>query len=439
MTEQGENQNQTSSQMPDQHALIKRIAKIAGIGVVIGGISSGDTSNLHHKQNTNDKEIPPSKVGTPFVYENSQLTPTPEHALKPLPTEAPILSGSAFSTAVAETQKFETAEKRIRQFEQAIGDKRLSFEQAKTLAANIVDFYIESSDSSLSKDEILSRIIFIRPPVGKRAFNENGLDLSQLLIDYPNIQITPQQLKAIQSAPLAYGLRSEDNYIFLSLDNINDNIVNVITTSPLLQYTSDDHGISSQPLTPAVQMRSTLLHELTHYDLEMNRALKPIDKDIFVDLMNKGILPAETKTAQVENFSVVFNSPPSCGTCISGLTDLKEFFTDARAIHLSKTYSLPYAISYGTIDDFNNFDIIMKQAGLSFQDLERMDREGDLKEFYIRIAQGAKSIKFASQAEMLKFGITILPPKNGAAFINQRWGDASFPIEKYFPGVKREK
>lgn len=338
----------------------------------------------------------------------------------------------------------------IRHFEKELGDRPLTFEQAKAYVPIVTDLFVKSVPTDLAVKEIKQSTFILQD---KFDFEEdqdgdhpvtfptgevlNSRTIEQLLIDYPRINITysvaqgiledvyeKKETLAFVSRPLpeVYKICSYDcgpvepeypRQIFLFLNRINTadayQLPRFEEQTALLQFDDFDHQVDCRMQQPAVGFRTTLLHELVHFDTD------PIDQGIWYG--GQG----------VSGFSVMAMFSPNAYA-------LEEFVADYFPARISAFNDLPFRTGYShEPHDFVNFQRILDQSGISDGELYRLHKSSGLLPFLDTVASGAKHPPFKSQKEFFRLSNDLFDMLTGE-------GTESFSpnweaLQPYFPAV----
>lgn len=338
----------------------------------------------------------------------------------------------------------------IRRLEKELGDKLLTFEKAKAYVPVVADLFIKSVPTDLTRDEITESTFIIQDkfdveedqkgdnpvtfPTGEVLHSRT---IQQLLIDYPRINITysvaqgvlkdlyeNRETLAFVSRPLpeVYKTCSYDcgpvepeypRQIFLFLNRINTaaayQLPRFEEQTALLQFDDLDHQVGCKIQKPAVGFRTTLLHELVHFDTD------PIEKGIWFG--GEGVY----------GFGVMAMFSPNAYA-------LEEFVADYFPARISAFNDLPFRTGYShEPHDFVNFQRILDQSSISDRELYRLHKSSGLLPFLDKLTEKAQHANFKSRKEFYRLNNNIFDMLTGE-------GTESFSpdwkkLQSYFPSV----
>ncbi len=303
----------------------------------------------------------------------------------------------------------------IKHFEADSGNQALTFDQAKTKLPIISELFVRNSGSlktarGIAGDTFIIRRDFRNPEEMQRAFNAvlTGKEdetlsnpvIRQLKTDYPTLNIPIGMATRLIFALTIGNARAlvDSGKIFMVLDRVNESTLDStggkVTTD--WQYQGSTLPVVCNPISPAVRLRSTLLHEMVHY--EASAELQPLER-AFLEAYQKTVKFSVTKGGK-KNFAYVIND--------AGETEFNEFVTDYISAMISIKNGLPYTLGYGykhTPSDHVNFTEVLNQSGIDEKDLFKMYKASQLEMLLIKIAKGAQNIRLQSEEEMYAFSI----------------------------------
>lgn len=347
-----------------------------------------------------------------------------------------------------DSEREESIASRIRDFENKKSDEFLSFEEARSVLPLITELYQGKYSSIKSTKDILSSIYILRDsgenvtpsrantvvfPDGARMTGSSMA--SNFLQDYPNSDVPGSEIVLfIASTNASYALTAATNKgkIFLYLNRLNDPNVDLRQESkrPILQYKGFGEEAVESSYKPTVNLRSTLLHELVHYDTEFDGdiALDPELLASFQRVSIRHVEQGQISAGKQIGFSVSLRvyKDEAKSYLVTGVEELAADYLMFKAYAANL---LSYSAGHGTSNvDAGNLEKILRQSGVSDEKFHKMHQKAQLKELLLAIAKGAKNIEFKSNEEMLDFGIESL-------FFNTANNEKWSYLEPYFDGL----
>ncbi|MBI2034929.1 MAG: hypothetical protein HYT11_04320 [Candidatus Levybacteria bacterium] len=341
---------------------------------------------------------------------------------------------------------------RIRRFEQELGDRPLTFEDAKAYVPVVADLFIKNVPTDLTVHEIAQSTVIVRETPGSleedQAGNHeipfstgqvlNSRTIEQILIDYPKLDMPYNVAQGIlrgvynNDATLAFVSRqlpevyrmcsvvcgqyesASDTQVFLFLDRVNNaanfQMPGLEEQTPLLQFNDFDHQVDCSIQQPAVGLRTTLLHEFVHFDID------PVEKGAWIN--GDGILGFAT-------ISMFFSLHGNA---------LEEFVADYIPARISAANNLAFRTGYEhEPHDFVNFEKILAQTGIKDEQLYRLHKSSNLLTFLNNLAENVQQPDFEGRKEFYRLGHEIFDMLIGK-------GTESFSpdwqrLKSYFPAV----
>lgn len=302
---------------------------------------------------------------------------------------------------------------RVRQFESEGETQALTFEKAKAYLPYIAELFVGNIDATKKPEDIARDAFIVQQDFVNFTEMQNGLKMAlagedkdvlahsvtkQLASDYPALDLTPSIARGIlldMSLGNAVAM-IESGRIFIVLDRINkpDSVPTVDW-----QFQGLSAPVGCSPISPAVKLRSTGLHEMVHYSA-------PADMIPVTDTFRRaykqvrGIDDGKDIEIEKKNFAVRVNRLPSTG--------FYELITDYLPALVSIKYGLPYTLGYGDIHrphDIFNLNAVFEQGGIDAGEVYRMYKASQLETFMLRIAEGAQNVAFKNEEEKYAFSI----------------------------------
>ena len=322
----------------------------------------------------------------------------------------------------------------IKAFEEELGDRYLTFEEAKGFMPLVAQLFSENTGSWQNPEDITNHtfLIWKKPPFIKNA-DIKSTDISevftsdwfwQLKNDYPNLVLSEETVRDILTV---FWYRSipawiQENNIFILNYRHREELAKALTNgfSPQ-QYQTMAPKVRCFPTTPAIWLRSSLLHEMSHRDTI--REPKPLEPEV-LEPFEKQLERTEDLITYGEKHGFWIDLISEKGTKIP-FRGFEEFFAMYMEVKISVNSGLTYSIGPGpTPIDIYNFGLILQQAKISDDELLTLHREANIKEFLLRIGRAAKNRDINSERNALDFGAWVAT-NIGA------WED----IKPYFPKV----
>lgn len=338
----------------------------------------------------------------------------------------------------------------IKKTELEFRDKSLTFEQAKQNSSLFARFFVKEIDGVMDLQLLVKGLYIVRLTTPQTLIEQiDKKQTSDLLSpffvqfkhDYPDAQLSKESenlLKGINPLFNAGWVDDEGN-IFVSLDYINKQGGRRDYGIPGWQFKGRNVQVQCQNPWPIVKLRTILTHEWTHKTSLTD--WQPIEDDLFNRLAEQYEKSARQKPnwkkVLKQNFTLKYIYEGIDGKDHENLqNNLNEIITDYLAIRLSIDNDLPYTAAYLTPLDIVNLDAVFSQAGINLSELRQMYKYGRLRDFYLKIAKGARNINFSSEDEMLDFAIARFGPAAISIHWNQNIAKFAPPISPYFPGIE---
>lgn len=334
----------------------------------------------------------PKVEPTPIVRAATTPAPQPQLELEPALPLAEI----------GEQVKKVDISDRIRAIEEQNGKREITFDEARQLVPLVTELYQESTGSSIITAEI-NKMVFILHDVSPLRFAGNPDEaplsyikelshIKNLRTDYPGARFDEGIIRRLARASKSLGFVTND-YVFLNLDEANGESVAVPTFPfyPKDQYFNIAVETDCAPLGPTSSLRKTLLHEYFHRDVYEERvAVDPDFKPVFAQA--KGwILPVVP--VEQYGFGIISRLQSESGTLIPGDEPVplyEEIGADYIAAKMSVVNGLGYQSSdYSNPKSLYNFGQMLNQSIIDDQTFLKLHREGQLKEFMIKIGKAA--------------------------------------------------
>ena len=334
----------------------------------------------------------------------------------------------------------------VRRFEEEAGYDPLTFEQAKSYVPILADHYafmMTKITRAENKDpvDIAKDIYFFRFPEGyvldRTRFVVDQDLLTQLHKDYPDLKFNSKDLSTFKSyAPLAFAWVDESNQIFIPFERIN-RVLEDPGGNFRMKFLGDSRPVNcDRKVSPAERLRSILIHELVHR--ESLQGWHNADPEFSDAVMATANLRTDIyNPVLVDNFMIKCSHHDGNDRNDWVKSDLNEFVTEFFTTVVANKAGLWYEVSnYGLPHDFSNFSSVLRQAGISYKDLYKWYKSGDLTSFYKKLASGARGITFLSDEEKVKFGLELLPPWSSP----RGWAEVKkhpLQVQDLYPGVDR--
>ena len=334
----------------------------------------------------------------------------------------------------------------VRWFEVEAGYNPLTFEQAESYVLILADHYAHmmtkiTETENRDPTDIAKDIYFFRFPSEYKLEEAKGdayqAYLSQLSKDYPTLKLNSRDFDTFKSyAPLAFAWVDESNQVFIPLERINDALGDQ-KGNFRMKFLGDSRPVKCErKISPAERLRAIIIHELVHR--ESLQGWHSADPELSVAVMTAANLRTDKyNSVLVDNFMVKILSHDGDERKDWVKSDLNEFVTEYFTTVVANEAGLWYeASNYGLPNDFNNFSRVLRQAEISYKDLYKWYKNGDLTSFYKKLASGARGITFSSDEEKVKFGLELLPPWSAPT----DWSSVKeypLPVQEFYPGVDR--
>ncbi|MBI2543167.1 MAG: twin-arginine translocation signal domain-containing protein [Candidatus Aenigmarchaeota archaeon] len=355
---------------------------------------------------------------------------------------------------------------RIRTFEAEIGNNDLTFESANTYIPLVAKLFAESTGSSKTAEELVKNTYTIR---GEPQAIKNRLEIrtgpvkdpysfksvQKFKEDYPKEDITEDLAQVIAGNSNESGGFYWNGKVFLVIGDTPPQEI----SGMVRQYRGDGLYVKCEPESPIVKTRHRLLHEYTHAgnlvpwipleerffrsffsrDGSHIHAADPAsitEKNVVIDGIETNVVVMLSKSdpkmevwysnGMKSNFMIYYRAsfPNDERPRFEQIADgLNEYVTDYLASRISVHHDLPYTTSpFADPWSFANFDEILRQSGIGYQELLNLYHNSQITEFYLKIADGAQNINFSTMEERLRFGLKRIDP----------WSEPYFLVENYF-------
>jgi len=326
----------------------------------------------------------------------------------------------------------ESSLNKIKRFIELKGDNPVEFEEAVELVPVISDFLVEIEKSPRIPKELADKVYILR-----------SSDRSQFLKDYPAAflpGVLPKEtfdLLPIMSMHKNAWVDSEGN-IFVNLS-----VSNYIPEEPEgkvsrgLQYFGEGPVLECQKLRPVIKFISVVIHEMIH--CEGGDLWKPLDQELLESWKRvRFFSPHLDEPAEKKNFIVRFGAHDI-------YNEFNELSTDYRVAKICIEGGLPYFLRYPVPVDVYNLGVVLKVAGISYEEFRDMYRTSNIVGFLEKFAKGA-CVEFSSREELLDFGVRRLyisaDEKKRSAILSGKPVDTNisfFGFGKFFPGIDEGK
>lgn len=322
--------------------------------------------------------------------------------------------------------------RKVKAYEEGLGDRYLTFEEARDFVPLVAQLFSENTGSWQNPEDITNHtfLIWQKPPAISNVDLETT-DISevfasdwfrQLKDDYPNLVLTEEVVRDILTV---FWYRStsawiQENNIFILNYQHREELAKALTNGFLpQQYQEMAPKTNCFPTTPAVWLRSSLLHEMSHRDTI--REPKPLESEV-LESFEKQLERTKGRITHGEKHGFWIDLISEKGTKIP-FRGLEEFFAMYMEVKISVNSGLTYSIGPGpTPLDIYNFGLILQQAEIGDDELLTLHREANVREFLLRIRKAAKNRNANSERNALDFGAWVAT--NVGA-----WED----IKPYFP------
>jgi len=345
---------------------------------------------------------------------------------------------------------------KLRVHEVNLGEKIPTFEEAREHLSLAAQLYAQDTKSPQTQAEILSNVFLIRhdyqdvqdshkqPKQGK-----DSQIIKALLHDYPDFNPSEDLINEIYLGLTRTGYAwtsQEHRKIFIVLDRVTGNYSpnsyygQKKAELPELQFKDINNVLHCEGRSSLVNLRSAFIHENVHLE-GIGKTKKA--EDILVGALHKAYTrgnnhppSALTSSYDVDGLEITetLRFSPNSKVMVTHPV-LKEFIADYVVASIATANNLPYTVGYYPEHNPNNllrFREILTQSGISDTDVVIYNRNSDLREFLLKIAKGAKNIRFGTEVDALSFGMFyfILPQINTLSWEN---------LKPYFPDVVAEK
>lgn len=275
----------------------------------------------------------------------------------------------------------ERAGKRVKEKEEALGNRHLSLHEAEELSPYLIDLYAESMSPTKTPEEFkMKSFIVVRTENSQDADSAADAEItladgkrfrSSLIVDmhrrYPHLEMHAAMAEHLVQAAYNDSRNNEsgitfDQGMFLLLDNINNPVPAKVGYQGIsLAFDDIDTKVTCDEASSAALFRGTFHHESDHFDI-----------DQFIKLQ-EGIY--------IKGFAVRSVDPVTKYILdqSDGLNELQAAYSSAKIA----TYAdLPYVISYNyDPHQYKNYEAVLEAANLSHHQAKELHRMSDLPHF----------------------------------------------------------
>lgn len=334
-------------------------------------------------------------------------------------SKSPAVTHSVAEQKPQEENLEEIAEK-IRRFETNIGDRSPTKEEAQAYVPLVAELFVKSTQSRFTAKELADSTYIIKGEPRKVSdtvvinlgnvpdpYSYDGVKRFQE--DYPNVNVDQNlaQVIANMTSNGSAGAWYWNNKTFFIL---GDTQAPEVAGLYAMQYRGKGRVVDCEYPSGITSSRSRLLHEYTHADAD--RGWVPMEPEVFDVYIEKTLkywesqgTPLEQITAYKNSFMMFYVFPFPGTNTKWGLerTGLNEFVTDYLSTRINVDNNLSYNIGYGSPGSHSYFETVLQQSRITTQELRTMYRNYQLKEFLLKVAEGALNISFESEEDKLRF------------------------------------
>jgi hypothetical protein len=273
----------------------------------------------------------------------------------------------------------ESTVEKIQRFETAMGDKPMTFEDAKAYAPLVIDLFHQTTGSISSPDELKSNIFFT---YAEDNFFDcemiSGDVMAQLQSNYPEIEFTEEFSR--QDVNTRPGITIDSGQMFINLAAIN-NIDSGTTTA----FVYDKQRVTEVSSSPVMRFRNIMMHEMFHLNAVL-AGEKEVEPDLEILVQRSTVYTIQDSDKQ--GFRIEFRGYNT--EEISGYDVFNEFVTDYMTHELAKNNSLSALKTiYSNYETQSNFNYILDQCSISYSQLLQLYEQADILEFLTLFANGA--------------------------------------------------
>lgn len=319
---------------------------------------------------------------------------------------------------------------RIKAFETLVGEKPLTFKEAKEYLPLLAEHFTVATASPTPPNILAENTYVLRKGypsldieqkefqavLNKQLLPHDTSVVKSLLEDYPAATFSEAEAQSI-----VFKTRSRafldiptgwvtGNKAFIVLDRTNPRTLGSEDDDPDWQYKGLGTQVDCQNSTSVVIFRSVTQHEWTHLDHHSDGL--PLETEV-VESYNKAreshdLLIKHFTIGEKKHFSIKLSYKDlASGAPVEDF--LNEFASEYTIAEISSKSDLAYVTAYGFEPyEFANFTLVLNQAGISPTELYQMKRFHQIKEFLIKIGLGARNLTFPNEMEALDFAVSRL-------------------------------
>lgn len=335
----------------------------------------------------------------------------------------------------SEPSEAEKSLQRIKAFEDRIGMRHPTLSEAQQHLQLIAGFFTQSTNSIQPPDEITRNTILVwnEPPYIDNPADSSQISeamgsewFNQLQRDNPHSDVKDSNVRSIISfywRGSSSGFADVDQKIVIYNWELRERLQKLLVKGDEInQYYGFAPQTGCGPLRPIVELRSVLMHEMSHR--ETPEQPKPIGIELAQSFNGQFNLFDEVTAAKVHGFRLSIDGILKGKPLPYHADGLEEFFAMYVPFRIESNASLPSSLGPGpTPVDIFNFAQVLKQSNIDDQQLLKLHRNSALAELLMQIARSAKNVQSTPQ-QLLDFGIWFMGEIGN-------WDE----IQPYFPAV----
>lgn len=255
----------------------------------------------------------------------------------------------------------------VRGFEEALGPRPLTLEQARAFIPILASLYIDSSGSNQTRRNFLSSVYILQ---------ENPNNIQKVTPEAPDAALEVKdklyldQHKGFVGGVILKDLTGRD-IIVIDLDSANEDE----ESGQSYSYHQNAPYVECLPTTPTSLLRSIFIHEGFHWDDTkkdgiIDQELSTVYEDIY-----------QRRPRRMTGFNIYLESDD-----YTYVTGVEELFADYSRAKLTFANDLSFTPSvYLNPVDVYNLSKIFESADLSDREILRLHRGGQYKSFLLKL------------------------------------------------------
>lgn len=356
---------------------------------------------------------------------------------------AVIVGGSAGLVAASnllfgqtDSQPQKLPSRRVREGKEEAAEQKpeiesLTFERAKELVPSIANLFISSINSQQTSQDIVDHSFIVRESESwKEILNIPDESIHELPAiqnlgrDYPELVLDSELARDLAGMYPFIGFVSAPDSgrnIFINLIMFSSH--NLPTHFKGIEYDAISGEVKCNTIDAETAFRSVLLHEMTHRE---SRETLILESDVAAAY--KKLYGDKIKLTEKRGFALLGKEGDKGGKDrrLPGFDELVAEYISAR---ICTRNGLEYSSTYARPVDLYNFQLMLKKAKISDQELLDMYRDSKLREFLVRIGFAAK--EGISEQEALGLGLDLSFKMNA----NERWPVPWKEVKVFFPEI----